>query len=130
MKTSGMPIGVVVILSFVLFGLPAFSDEQAIGDTETMYTCGIEKEIAKCQEKIKLKNSRSANLQREAAKALMKTSFLKDHKQELIVKMKREDIGTKDYQISQFLNEKFFEMLNPLLAGGHSRAVSLTGVEK
>lgn len=130
MKTYRITIGVVVILSFVVFRLPAFSDEQAIGDAEAMYSNGIDKEIAKCQGKIILKNSRSANLQLEGTKALMKASFLKDYKQELIAEMKREDMGTKDYHISNFLNEKFFEALNPILASGQYRAVSLIEVKK
>jgi hypothetical protein len=125
MKTSLKTIGVVVIISFVFFGLPAFSDEKAIGDAETVYTCAIDKEIAKCQAKIERKNSRSVNLQREAAKASMKSAFLKDYKKELIAAMKREDIGTKDYQINKFLNEKFFEVFTPILAGGQHYAVPL-----
>jgi hypothetical protein len=121
MKTSRKTIGVVVILSFVFFGLPAFCDEQAIGDAEAMYTCAIDKEIAKCQAKIELKNSRSAYLQRDAVKASIKSGFLKDYKKEIIAAMKREDIGTKDYQISNFLNAKFFEAFTS--AGGQYHAV-------
>ncbi|MBI5578764.1 MAG: hypothetical protein HY895_06390 [Deltaproteobacteria bacterium] len=130
MKTTRITIGVVVILSFALFGLPAFCDEQAIGDAETMYICGIDKEIAKCQAKIERKNSRSAHLQRDAVKASVKAGFLKEYKKEIIAAMKREDIGTKDYQISHFLNEKFFEALSPILASGQYRAVSLIEAEK
>ena len=121
MKTSGKTIGAVVILSFVFFGLPAFCGEQPTGNAESMYSSGIDKEIAKCQAKIELKNSRSAYLQRDAVKASVKAGFLKDYKKEIIAAMKREDIGTKDYQISNFLNDKFFEVFAS--AGGQYRAV-------
>jgi hypothetical protein len=130
MKTYRITIGVVVILSFIIFGLPAFCDEQAIEDAETMYTCVIDKEIAKCQTKIELKNSRSANIQREAARASMKSAFLKDYKKDLIAEMKREDIGTKDYQISNFLNEKFLEIFPPLFATTQNHNLSPMAVGK
>ena len=115
MKTYPRTFGVVVILAFVFFGLPAFGGEQGMGNAETMYTSIIDKEIAKGQAKIELKNSESAILQQEALESSMMSAFLKDHKKELIAEMKRKDIGTedlqgtKDYQISNFLNEKFLE---------------------
>lgn len=121
MKTSRKTIGVIVILSFVFFGLPAFCDEQTTGDAEAIYTCAIDKEIANCQAKIERKNSRSANLQRDAVKASVKAGFLKEYKKEIIAAMKRENIGTKEYQISHFLNAKFFEVFTS--AGGQYRAV-------
>lgn len=121
MKTSGKTIGAVVILSFVFFGLPAFCGEQPIGNAESMYSSCIDKEIAKCQAKIELKNSKSAYLQLDAVKASVKAGFLNDYKKEIIAAMKRDNIGTKDYQISNFLNEKFFEVFTT--AGGQYRAV-------
>lgn len=130
METARITIGVVVVVSFMCFSLPAFGDEQVVGDAETMYACVIDKEIAKCQTKFELKNSRSAILQREAAKARMKASFLKDYRQELLAEMKLEDIGTRDYQISYFLNEKFLEVFTPILAGRQHHAVSLMAIGK
>jgi hypothetical protein len=112
MKSYRRTLGVVVILSFVFFGLPAFGDEQGIGKAETMYTSIIDKEIAKCQAKIELKNSRSANLQQEAVKASTMSVFLKGYKKELIAEMERKDIGTKDYKVTNFLNGQFLEVYN------------------
>ncbi len=109
MKTDQRTLGTVVILSFALFSLPAFGDEQGMGNAERMYTSVIDKQIAKYQAKIELKNSRSAKLQQEAVKARGMSAFLKGYKKELIAKMKREDIGTKDYQVSNFLNGQFLE---------------------
>jgi hypothetical protein len=121
MKAARKTIGVVIILSFVFFGLPAFCDEQSIGNTEAMYSWAIDKEIAKCQAKIELKNSKSVYLQLDAVKASVKAGFLKDYKKEIIAAMKRDDIGTKDYQVNNFLNGKFFEVFTS--AGGQYRAV-------
>ncbi len=109
MKTYPRTMGVAVILSFVFFGLPAFGGEQGMGNAEMMYTSIIDKEIAKDQAKFELKNSGSANLQQEAVEAGMMSAFLKDHKKELIEEMTRKDIGTKDYQINNFWDEKFLE---------------------
>ena len=64
---------------------------------------------------------RFANLQRDALKARVKSGFLKDYKKELIAAMKRDGIGTKDYQVSYFLNNKFVEVYTS--AGGQYRAV-------
>ena len=130
MKTSRTTVGAVVILSFVLFGLPALSGGQIAGGEESVYTRAIDNEIAKCQAKIELKNSRSVILQREAANARMKTSFLKDYRQELIAEMKREDIGTKDYQISYFLNKKYLEVFTQVLAGRQNGTVPLMAAGK
>ncbi len=108
MKTYRKTLGVVVVLSFIFFSLPAFGDEQAM-NAEAMYSSGIDREIANYQWKIELKNSRSANLQQEAVKASMMSAFLRDYKKELIAEMGRKEIGTKDYKIKNFLNEKFLE---------------------
>lgn len=121
MQTSRITVAGAVMLSFVLFGLPAFGDEQATGNLEETYSRAIDKEIANCQAKIELKNSNSANLQRDALKARVKSGFLKDYKKELIAAMKRDGIGTKDYQVSYFLNNKFVEVYTS--AGGQYRAV-------
>jgi hypothetical protein len=110
MKTYPRTLGVLVILSFVFLGSSAFCDEQAMGKAEMMYASVIDKEIGKDQAKIELKNSGSANLPQEAVETSMMLAFLKDYKKELIAEMKRKDIGTTDYQINNFLNEKFLEV--------------------
>ncbi len=109
MKIYQRTLGVLLILSFVFFSLPAFGDEQAM-NAETMYSSIIDKEISNYEWKIELKNSESANLQQEAVKASMMSAFLREYKKELIAEMGRKDIGTKDYKIKNFLNEKFLEV--------------------
>ena len=47
MKTYARTLGVVVILSLVFLGSPAFCDEQAMGKAEMMYASVIDKEIGK-----------------------------------------------------------------------------------
>jgi hypothetical protein len=115
MKTSRITIGIVTILSFVLFGLPGYGDGKVKKDPETTYSSAIDKEIAKCQHKMAFINSGSVNLQREAALANMKATFLKDYKQGLIADMKKANIGAKDYQVTHYLNERFFEVFGPIL---------------
>jgi hypothetical protein len=110
MKTYARTLGVVVILSLVFLGSPAFCDEQAMGKAEMMYASVIDKEIGKDQARIELQNSGSSNLQQEAVETSRMLAFLKDNKQDLIAEMKRKDIGTTDYQINNFLNEKFLEV--------------------
>ncbi len=109
MKIYQRILGVLLIPSFVFFSLPAFGDEQAM-NAETMYSSIIDKEIAKYQAKFESRNSGGINLQQEAADVGTMWTFLKDNKKELIAEMKRKHIGTEDYQINNFLNEKFLEV--------------------
>ncbi len=111
MKTYQVIFGIVV-LSFVVFCSPAFGDQQGMGYAEAKYTSIIDNVIAKYQAKIDLKDSESAELKQEALEASKMSVFLKDYKKELIAEMIRKDVGFKDHQISNFLNEQYMDRYN------------------
>ena len=117
MKTYPRVLGLVLILSFVVFCLPVFADERGMGNAETEYASIIDKEIAKYQAKVEFNNSGSANLQQEAVKASMMSAFLREYKKELIAEMKRKEIGTEDNQISNFLNQEFLDFYSAAWLG-------------
>jgi hypothetical protein len=54
--------------------------------------------------------SKLGNIRQEAAKHNLKADFLKRHKAELVEELIAKDIGTKDYKIHYYLNNRFIEL--------------------
>jgi hypothetical protein len=52
-------------------------------------------------------------LRRAAALSCMKAAYLKDYKDELIQEMIKADIGTRSYKIQYYLNQRFFNIIQP-----------------
>ena len=76
-----------------------------------IYSRHIEKMILNCESKIRVCDSKSSSLCDESALYTLKESFLKTNKSELIQDMIEKDVGIKPYQMTYFLNKRFFEVL-------------------
>ena len=78
---------------------------------EVIYSGYIEKMIMSCESKIRGCDSRSRTICDESALYTLKESFLKTNKSELIQEMIEKHVGIKPYQMTYYLNKRFFEVL-------------------
>ena len=116
MKTMYLTIGLAAAACFLLAAQPAFSQQST-----DPYTYFIDKEVSKCEQKLAFVSSKSPNLRDDAKRAGLKMTFLQNYRNELIADMKKENIDTKDYQISHYLTERFMEAYSPFIAFGQKQ---------
>jgi hypothetical protein len=94
----------------------AVSQQSATIDLKSAYSAAIDKIISHCKNKTDLRHSRSEHLRRTAALSCMKAAYLKDYKDQLIQEMIKADVGTKPYKIKYYLNQRFFDIIQPQYA--------------
>lgn len=105
--TRSRVVGVLVIVLLFCLGAVASLDSR-----KTTYGNFIDKEVHQCVAKNKnLCTSKFPTLQAASAISCLKAAFLDFHKDELIEQMVEEGVGTKDYQMELFLNDKFVNIL-------------------
>ncbi len=114
----------IIILSTIIFPLFVWTSSVLSQTTETLYlksiySAAIDKAIAHYKAKTSYRNSKSENLQRAAALSGMKAAFFNDFKVQLIEDMIKASIGSKPYKINYYLNQKFYGIINPKVAGLH-----------
>ena len=114
----------IIILSTIIFLLFVWTPSAVSQTTETLYlkanySAEIDKAIAHCKAKTSYRNSKSENLQRAAALSCMKAAFFNDFKVQLIEDMIKASIGSKPYKIHYYLNQKFYDIINPKIARLH-----------
>jgi hypothetical protein len=119
-----MKAGSIIILSTIIFPLFVWTSSAVSQTTETLYmkanySAAIDKAIAHCKAKTSYRNSKSENLQRAAALSCMKAAFFNDFKAQLIEDMIKVNIGSKPYKIHYYLNQKFYDIINPKIARLH-----------
>ncbi|GBC62386.1 hypothetical protein DENIS_3358 [Desulfonema ishimotonii] len=117
MKKSIIIAGFVAVTAFtaLLSTSPARQQVDLAENTQNVlqlhktavYDQFIEKNIAHCETKGKIKSRKGENINQYAYLMRMRADFFKTQKNELISEMERLDIGTKSHQMNRFLNEKF-----------------------
>ena len=100
---------VVLIIGMVCCNLWAQNTQPA--DAE-FYHIHIDKIIQNCECKIALRDAESEAIQRAAALALLKSTFLKSYKDQLIEEMQSDNIGFKAHQVEYYLNRRFFDIVD------------------
>ena len=97
-------ISVFLVLGFLLGCFIVHAD---ITTRAPLYRTIIEKEIARCQQKVDLVHSRGENLRLSGRKAAERAAFYQHRKQQLVRDMVEESIAMKPYTISYFLIKAF-----------------------
>ncbi|UCE55813.1 MAG: hypothetical protein JSV31_10275 [Desulfobacterales bacterium] len=103
---------VIAFLS-LFWSTSAVSQQSGTEDLKFLYSAAIDKVILHCKNKTDLRHSRSEHLRRSAALSCMKAAYLKGYKDELIQEMIKADIGTSSYKIQYYLNQRFFNIIQP-----------------
>jgi hypothetical protein len=78
---------------------------------KVIYSGYIDTMIVTCESKIRVCDSRSRSICDESALYTLKESFLRTNKSELVQEMIEQNVGIKPYQMTYFLNKRFFEVL-------------------
>ena len=111
MKTKATIFSSVMITLTLVFGLNAFCDEIYPTPKENAYGHLLDNYIARCDGKIQMINSSLQNVRRAAAVAMLKGTFVKTYRQELISGMVENEVDQKSYKVDHYLNERFYGLV-------------------
>lgn len=92
-------------------------DEAFNADQAQCYSNCLERLISRCSGKMELRNSTLIHVRQAAALYWFKARFFHDFKDELTREMLAQNVGTREYQIEHYVNQRFFEMLRMAVAG-------------
>ena len=95
MKTTATIFSVVLVTLTLVFGLNAFGEEAHSNQTAYAYEHLLDQYIARCDAKIEMKGSSLDNIRKAAAVAMLKGTFAKTYRQELISGMVQEEVDPK-----------------------------------
>ena len=113
MKVQTIIIILMITFLSLLWTSSAVGQQSRTTDLKSAYSAAIDEIISHCKNKSALRHSRSEHLRRTAALACMKAAYLKDYKEELIQEMIKADIGSRPYKIQYYLNQRFFNIIQP-----------------
>ena len=98
----------VLITLTLVFGLNAFCDEIFPGPQENAYVRLLDNYIARCDaNRVQPANPGLQNVRRAAAVAMLKGTFTKTYRQEMINGPAEDDVAQKSYKVALCLNERF-----------------------
>ena len=98
------------VVAFVgVLPLIALCDDEEL--KAKYYENCIVREIAGCEKKASLLNSRSGNLREYAQIEVQKAAFLADQKDGLVEEMVEKQIPLRDHGIQVYLNSRFYDEL-------------------
>ena len=99
------------VVAFVgVLPLKALCDDDEV--KAKFYESCIVREIAGCQKKASLLNSRSGNLREYARVEVQKAAFLADRKDSLIEELREKQISLRDHSIQVYLNSRFYDEID------------------
>ena len=106
-------IGGIIVLLFIAVSCLSTGRVCRADDSqkEVIYSVHIENMIMSCESKAWMSDSSSRSIRGEYALYTLKGSFLRANKSNLIQDMIEEDVGIKPYQMTYYLNKRFFEVL-------------------
>jgi hypothetical protein len=113
MKVQALIIIIAIAFLSLFWTASAVGQQSRTDNLMLLYRAAIEDVISHCKNKTDLRYSRSEHLRRAAALSCMKAAYLKDYKDELIQEMIKADIGAKAYKIKYYLNQRFFDIIQP-----------------
>lgn len=111
MKTKSTIFSLVLITLILVFGSNAFCENIYPGPNENTYGHLLDNYIAKCDAKVGMINSSLQNIRRAAAVAMLKGTFAKSYRQELIDGLAEDGVDQKSYKVDLYLNERFYGLV-------------------
>lgn len=103
-------LGLIMVLGFIWIP-PTYAITEEANSLESFYEESIENIIAKCESKYRLRYSESANIQRAAALYLLKATFFRNYKDNLVTEMMQINLAAKPYRVQFYINQKFFKIM-------------------
>ena len=103
----------LTVAAFGLFLSPFASIGITEDDTglETFYGAFIDDLISRCESKEAMCYSKCQSIRSSVSLYILKASFYRYHKQELIREMIEKQLGTNTHKIYYYLNTRFFDTL-------------------
>ena len=111
MKVKVTIFSAIVIICSLVFGFNAFSDYIYPSPSENAYGHLLDNYIARCDAKVRMVNSSLENVRRAAAVAMLKGTFAKTYRQELINGLAESGVDQKSYKVDLYLNERFYGLV-------------------
>ena len=94
-----------------MFGINAFCEEAHPPQTAQTYEYLLDKYIARCDAKNEMRDSGLDNIRRAAAVAMLKGTFAKTYRKELVSGMVEDEIDPKSYKVDVYLNDQFYSLV-------------------
>ena len=111
MKAKVTIYSAILITLTLVFGFNAFCENIYPGPKEHAYGNLLDNYIARCDAKLQMTHSGLQNVRRAAAVAMLKGTFAKTYRQELISGMAEEGIDQKPYKVDLYLNDQFYSLV-------------------
>ncbi len=111
MRVPKMIILLMITFLALLWASSTASQTTTTTKLETFYEAFIDECILRCESKGSMRGSKLGNIRQEAAKHNLKADFLKRNKAQLIEELIVKHLGTKDYKIHYYLNNRFYSEL-------------------
>jgi len=97
----------LVCILFV-YGFVRSAQANDTGELKTLYSTFIDDLISRCESKKAMCNSKCESIRRSVSLYILKASFYKYRKEELVEELIKEQIGIKSHKIYYYLNGRFF----------------------
>jgi len=111
MKTTATIFSVLIITVTLVFGFNAVCMAAHPDPSASVYEDLLNQYIARCDAKIEMKNSNLSNIRRDAAIAVIKGTFAKTHREELLIDMIQKEVDPKSYKVQVYLNDQFYSLV-------------------
>ena len=111
MKATTTIFSAVLVTLTLVFGFNAFCEEAHPNQTAYAYEHLLDQYIARCDSKIEMKSSSLDNIRKAAAVAMLKGTFAKTYRKELISGMVQEEVDPKSYKVQVYLNDQFYSLV-------------------
>ena len=95
----------------MVIAMPALGDEMSVVDKRAKLEALLDTHVASCSAKSEMLNSRSETIRKAAIRSCRIASFCITSKEALVEEMLAKNIEPKPYKVSQFLNEKFGDVM-------------------
>ena len=86
----------------ILFSSAALADSPS-SSNESFYRTIVTQKITQCELKTQLASSRGENTRRCGLAAIGQVEFYRNHEEELVQMMQKNDVGTKPYKVHYYL---------------------------
>ena len=111
MKTKATTMAVVMVSLTFIFGLSAMCQGTNPIPTTKVYEHLLDQYIDRCDAKVEMKASGLENVRRAAAIAVLKGTFARTYRKELIESMIQDEVEPKPYKVQVYLNDLFYRLV-------------------
>ena len=103
----------IAVFTAIMVTLALFFSFSAIGQDAAIYEDLLDQYVNQCASKTELKSSGLINVRKAAAVAMLKGTFAKAYRTELIKGMVQGNLEPKPYKVKLFINDQFYNVFQP-----------------